>query len=655
MTDRALAAEVDVVILTWNDGPLLARAIASCQGSLGVVVNVIVVDNGSDPPAEVPDGVTLLRNERNVGVAAGRNQGIAAGRADVVCLLDSDAELSPGALRRLVDELVATGAGLVVPVFAGQAPEASAGRAPDLARKLSRMAGRTATYEPSPHPVTAMDGGSWPVEFGIGACQVFHRHWWEAAGGIDEAFFYGPEDVDFCLRLLDLGAEIRQVAGAPVIHPARRRHRRPVDLAGLRHGTAVLRYAIRHRRRLSRTPSPAQRRAALVRSLGSARRPFGSAPLGSARRVGSAARRLGPAQPGRSGPGSEAPDRRGAAQWYVVVGPGRSGSTVLDRLLGDRGVVTVGELAHVWQRVGAENQLCGCGHPARTCPFWSGVLTDALGPDWVERCAALENLRQRVATYRAWPGSVIAPRRWRAEAAELIDATDALATAIEARVGPAVVWDASKSAMQARLLAEAGRDPAIVVLTRHPAAVAFSWGRPKPRPEADGRPMPRHGVVGSSLRWSFTVVSGLIEARRRRTVVEDLRYRDLGHLLATGWMPAAMPTKPPAQHSTPTNRSAERWVHAIGGNPVRWANGPDRPAPAFAPDDRWRTTMRRSSRLAATAIAGPGLAALVVARRLGWSRPVGPEPTMDRWSLVRRQDRFPTPPGPTSSRTATGG
>ena len=234
------------MILTWNDGALLDRAIASVSTGDELMTNVIVVDNGSDPPARVPPGVVLVRNDANVGVAAGRNQGIEAGSAPLVCLLDSDAELTPGALSRLVDELVRTDAALVVPVFAGQDPAASAGRAPGLGRKVLRVAGLTATYRSMPRG----SAGSWPVEFGIGACQVFRRSWWELVGGIDESFFYGPEDVDFCLRLGAAGGTVRQVPGAPVIHPARRRHRRPLDAAGLAHAQAVARYLHRHRRHL---------------------------------------------------------------------------------------------------------------------------------------------------------------------------------------------------------------------------------------------------------------------------------------------------------------------------------------------------------------------------------------------------------------------
>jgi len=252
-TGRAMGATcptVDVVILTWNDGPLLGAAIASVTASEGVDPRVVVVDNGSEPPATVPDGVTLVRLPENRGVAAGRNIGIRAGTADLVCLLDSDAQLGPRSLRTLVEGLREAEADVAVPCFTAQAPTASAGAAPDLADKARRVLGRTAEYRPLGAPqgsVLEAERPWWPVDFGIGACQLFRRSAWEAVGGIDESFFYGPEDVDFCLRIKQGGGLVVQVAGDPVHHPPRRIHRRPINRRGMAHAWAVARYYHRHR------------------------------------------------------------------------------------------------------------------------------------------------------------------------------------------------------------------------------------------------------------------------------------------------------------------------------------------------------------------------------------------------------------------------
>lgn len=238
-------ARVDVVVLTWNDGPLLETAVSSALASDGVEVRVFVVDNGSDPPAAVPssDRVTLVRNTENRGVAAGRNQGSRIGASPYILFLDSDARLLPSTLRVLVDAMeAAPGTGLVAPVFRGQVPEASGGRAPSLADKALRVLDLRSTYRPMP-----AEGPWWDVDFVIGACQLVRRAVFEEAGRFDESYFYGPEDVDLCLRLRRRGSRVLQVGAAQCDHPPRRRNRRLLTRRGLRHGWAVTRHLWRHR------------------------------------------------------------------------------------------------------------------------------------------------------------------------------------------------------------------------------------------------------------------------------------------------------------------------------------------------------------------------------------------------------------------------
>ena len=237
---------VDVVILTWNDGELLDRAVASALTSQGVEVNVIVVDNGSAPPATtVPDArITLVRNETNRGVAPARNQGVALGRSKYICLLDSDAVLHPDALSRLVAAIESSDeVALAAPVFTDQRPEASAGRAPTVVDKLFRALNLRGDYRG-----VVQRGAWWDVDFAIGACQVVRRDAWVGVSGLDETYFYGPEDVDFCLRLREHGWRVVQGATAVVDHPPRRRNRRLLTRRGIAHARAVSRHLWRHRR-----------------------------------------------------------------------------------------------------------------------------------------------------------------------------------------------------------------------------------------------------------------------------------------------------------------------------------------------------------------------------------------------------------------------
>lgn len=234
---------VDVIILSWNDGPLLEAAVASARGSGPMVRSITVVDNGSEPPVPEIAGVKLIRHETNLGVTVTRNEGARAGDGDLLCFLDSDARLRPETLARLGEVLLADDrVGLTCPVFAGQTPEESAGRAPGFARKVARLVGLTKTYE-----AMSRSGPAWDVEFAISACYLVRREAFEEVGGFDESYFYGPEDVDFCLRLRRGGWRVVQV-DVPCDHPPRRRHRKLLTRAGARHAAAVLRHLWRQRR-----------------------------------------------------------------------------------------------------------------------------------------------------------------------------------------------------------------------------------------------------------------------------------------------------------------------------------------------------------------------------------------------------------------------
>ena len=68
-----------------------------------------------------------------------------------------------------------------------------------------------------------------------------------------------------------------------------------------------------------------------------------------------------------------------------VVGKGRSGSTLLDDLLGTvPGVASLGELRLLWSRGFVEGYLCACGRPVagppdERCPVWADAVVDAIG------------------------------------------------------------------------------------------------------------------------------------------------------------------------------------------------------------------------------------------------------------------------------------
>ena len=121
MTDAiAQRPDLSIVILTWNTVDLTLACLEALEREADVgdgpryTREVIVVDNGSeDRTAEAvaerfPD-VVLVRNDENRFYAAGNNQGAQVATGRWLCLLNSDTEVRPGALDRLVDFLEQNG------------------------------------------------------------------------------------------------------------------------------------------------------------------------------------------------------------------------------------------------------------------------------------------------------------------------------------------------------------------------------------------------------------------------------------------------------------------------------------------------------------------------------------------------------------------
>ena len=80
-----------------------------------------------------------------------------------------------------------------------------------------------------------------------------------------------------------------------------------------------------------------------------------------------------------------------------IGGAGRSGSTLLDRLLGQTpGLVSVGEVTNIWKVGFTDDFPCGCGELFSGCPFWREVIAAAFPPGQGLDLPTVKALRRRV-------------------------------------------------------------------------------------------------------------------------------------------------------------------------------------------------------------------------------------------------------------------
>ena len=96
---NAEVLDVTVVVTTHNRYAALVRAVQSVRAQSRPAADIVVVDDGSDPPVgDLGDDVRVVRHDVPRGVCAARNSGAAAAKGHYVLFLDDDDSLTSDAL-----------------------------------------------------------------------------------------------------------------------------------------------------------------------------------------------------------------------------------------------------------------------------------------------------------------------------------------------------------------------------------------------------------------------------------------------------------------------------------------------------------------------------------------------------------------------------
>ena len=213
------ALVASVVIVSWNTRALLMSCLNSLDSGWSAgTLQVVVVDNASSDGSldmvkvEHPEAV-VIQMGANAGYAKAINRGLQECTGDFVCLLNSDTEMTPGALAAMIDYLHShPEAGLVGPALLNPdgSHQSSRRKFPFFWASLTWIAERGAEIKPPAEPTKA--------DWLVGACLVLPRQLLQRLGGMDETFpFYG-EDMELAYRVRLEGLAVVQVPAARVRH-----------------------------------------------------------------------------------------------------------------------------------------------------------------------------------------------------------------------------------------------------------------------------------------------------------------------------------------------------------------------------------------------------------------------------------------------------
>ena len=207
-----------------------------------------------------------------------------------------------------------------------------------------------------------------------------------------------------------------------------------------------------------------------------------------------------------------------------VVGYGRSGSTLLDIILGSHPeIFGAGEMSTICRHVWPNNEYCACHEKVRSCPLWSPAISE-----WQQGgadIAAYKTLQKKIEPILA-PDRILS----RSSLQQYREQTLQLYRIVAQRTGRRVLLDSSKMPGRAMALAGSGVDLLLIHLVRDPRAVAHSLTKPMKIDKEGGiqKILRSHPVARTALRWNF--VNAAAEHALRRVPAGNrmqLRYEDL--------------------------------------------------------------------------------------------------------------------------------
>lgn len=228
--------DVSIVIISWKMKMLLKKCLQSIyEFTKEINLEIIVIDNNSgDGTSEMIENefprIVLLKNSENRGVAPARNQGMALAKGKYVLILDADVELVENSvltLFRFMEKNPYCGLVGSKLVDSNLELQYSCKRFPNLLSFIFRRLEHFESIRNSKtlrfHTMQDWDHSETKtVDYLIGACQFIRKTAIDKIGMYDDKIFYGPEDIDFCLRIWKAGWKVVYCPETKIIHHEQR-------------------------------------------------------------------------------------------------------------------------------------------------------------------------------------------------------------------------------------------------------------------------------------------------------------------------------------------------------------------------------------------------------------------------------------------------
>lgn len=288
-----------------------------------------------------------------------------------------------------------------------------------------------------------------------------------------------------------------------------------------------------------------------------------------------------------------------------IAGYGRSGSTIVDRLLGTlEGVASFNEVRRLADNGFASNAFCSCGERFRSCPFWRQFVSEVFPQEseihrFVQLYREIEHNRNFLSIYSgcysAEFGSML--EQYRKYLHRIYHALGRLS-------GCKVLVDSSKSPTRALIVAGMeGIQTHVVHLIRDPRAIVHAWQKKKYDPGIRAL-MPRYNPSRTILYWC--AVNIFCEMLTSRFTYSRIRYEDF--VASPETILQSLIDNCRFLHSKRltfdhTGLVYLNSIHSISGNPQRFGSG----LTSIAADYEYKDKLNHKVKTLSTMLAFPFL------------------------------------------------
>ena len=224
---------LSVVFLSYNTRDLTEQALRTVlDAAEHMEVEIFVVDNASadgsaDMVAEKFPQVQLIRNEDNVGFAAGNNVALRQVVGEYVLIINTDTIVRRDTLRAMAEfldahpEAGACGCKILDPDGTLQLDSRRGFPTPVAA--FCKMSGLSRLFPNHPvishYHMTYLDPEQTAaVEVLSGSCMMLRKTAMDQVGLLDEDYFMYGEDIDWCYRIHQVGWKVFYVPTTEIIH-----------------------------------------------------------------------------------------------------------------------------------------------------------------------------------------------------------------------------------------------------------------------------------------------------------------------------------------------------------------------------------------------------------------------------------------------------